>query len=66
MAFYTKERSKIPTLPLPAIIISVTTIMVIMLAAFVLPRALHSHHMAFVTAHWRISDGIWPVCMLTG
>lgn len=66
MTFYTKERSKIPTLSMPAIIISVNTIVVVMLAVFVLPRAPHSHHMAFVTAHWRISDGIWPVCMLTG
>lgn len=56
---YTKECSKIPTLSLPAILISVNTITVVM------PRAPHSHHMALVIAHSRISDGIWPGCMMT-
>lgn len=49
---------------MPAII-SVDTIMVVMSAVFTPPRAPRSHHMAFVIAHLRISEGIWRGCMMT-
>lgn len=49
---------------MPAII-SVDTIMVVMSVVFMPPRAPRSHHMAFVIAHLRISEGIWRGCTMT-